>query len=208
VDTKGESSVVVDLGANRTLGSGVAEIVTVDSADVVLVQNEIPLDASRAFAAGARRAGATVILNASPFTAACIQDIESDDYLIFNEVEFSQYLGIPVGSMMVEDIEAALAHQAGADMPNLIVTVGGKGVRARTKAHLHIVPGHIVTVVDTTGAGDCFCGSFAAALAAGIDPDHCLAFANAAAAISVQSLGAGPSMPSYQQTVAFLALRS
>lgn len=204
VDTKGESSVVVDLGANQILGPGVAEIAAIDSTDVVLVQNEIPLAASRAFAASGRRAGATVVLNASPFSPACIRDAQSGDYLIFNEVEFSQYLGIPVGTMSLADIEAALDRQADADMPHLIVTVGSEGVRARTGSQLHNVRGHTVEAVDTTGAGDCFCGSFAAALVAGMAPDRCLAFANAAAAISVQSPGAGPSMPSYEQTAAFL----
>ena len=205
VDSMGESSVVVDLGANRLLSSSVAEITTFAPNDVILIQNEIPLQASQAFAAKARQAGATVIVNASPFSPGCVEGTQAGDYLIFNEVEYAQYIECPVGSMTVADVESSLVRSVDTLQPNLIVTVGAQGVRAFTENQLRVVPGHQVNPVDTTGAGDCFCGSFSAALAQGMKPDQCLAFANAAAALSVQLFGAGPSMPSHGQTVSFLS---
>jgi ribokinase len=58
-----------------------------------------------------------------------------------------------------------------------------------------IVAGRTVKAVDTTGAGDCFVGAVAAQLAAGKPIRDALAYANAAASICVQRMGAAPSMP-------------
>ena len=66
------------------------------------------------------------------------------------------------------------------------------------------MPGRVVKALDTTGAGDCFVGALAAQLADGIDLRAALAFANAAASISVQRMGAGPSMPTAGEVVAVL----
>ena len=61
---------------------------------------------------------------------------------------------------------------------------------------LLIVPGHFVKAVDTTGAGDCFVGALAARLAQGVAVREALEYANKAASICVQRMGAAPSMPS------------
>ena len=66
------------------------------------------------------------------------------------------------------------------------------------------VPGRVVKAVDTTGAGDCFVGALAAQLADGATLRAALAFANAAASISVQRMGAGPSMPTAAEVAALL----
>jgi len=66
------------------------------------------------------------------------------------------------------------------------------------------VPGRAVKAVDTTGAGDCFVGALAAQLADGAPLRAALAFANAAASISVQRMGAGPSMPTAAEVAAVL----
>ena len=204
IDDEGESSVVVDLGANQALAADAGQGSNIGPGDILLVQNEISREASIGFATNARRVGATSLFNASPFTAECLHDLSAYDYLIVNEIEFSQIMCKPPGSMTVENIESALGHETDIPVPNIIVTVGVRGVRARMGGEVLIMDGYSVTAVDTTGAGDCFCGSFAAALAAGISPVRCLAFSNAAAAISVQSMGAGPSMPGYGHIVAFL----
>ena len=85
--------------------------------------------------------------------------------------------------------------------------IGAEGVVVREGERVTHIPGHRVTPVDATGAGDCFCGSFGAALAAGAAPTAAAEYANAAAAISVTHLGAGVSMPARAEVESFLASR-
>jgi len=77
----------------------------------------------------------------------------------------------------------------------VIATLGEQGALAIDSDGAHEIAGRKVTVVDTTGAGDCFVGALAAMLAAGTDRMVALDRANAAAALSVQRAGAAPSMP-------------
>jgi ribokinase len=65
-----------------------------------------------------------------------------------------------------------------------------------------------VTPVDTTGAGDCFVGALAARLAGGAAMRSALEYANAAASISVQRVGAGPSMPTVSEVEAVMTKSS
>src|SRR5699024_11870247 len=81
-------------------------------------------------------------------------------------------------------------------VPEAIITLGADGALhgARGAEPVH-VPARRVSPVDTTAAGDTFCGAFAVARAEGGSPERCLAFAQAASALSVQRNGAAPSMP-------------
>ena len=93
-------------------------------------------------------------------------------------------------------MEAARLLQAGTDMI-VCVTLGKRGVLALAGGEPLIVPGRAVKAVDTTGAGDCFVGAVAAQLAGGRCQSFTSAFdyANIAASICVQRMGAAPSMP-------------
>ena len=82
------------------------------------------------------------------------------------------------------------------------MTLGKRGVLALAGSEEFAVPGRAVKAVDTTGAGDCFVGALAAQLADGASLRAALAFANAAASISVQRMGAGPSMPTAAEVAA------
>jgi ribokinase len=75
------------------------------------------------------------------------------------------------------------------------VTLGKRGVLALVDGEALVVPGRAVQAVDTTGAGDCFVGALAAQLAQGTPLATALGFANLAASICVQRMGAAPSMP-------------
>ena len=86
----------------------------------------------------------------------------------------------------------------------VIVTLGSAGVATVRRDEAFLVEGRKVKAVDTTGAGDCFCGALAACLAANMDLREAVEHANAAAALSVQKAGAAPSMPSRREVEAFL----
>ncbi|MCW2195973.1 sugar/nucleoside kinase (ribokinase family) [Bradyrhizobium elkanii] len=79
------------------------------------------------------------------------------------------------------------------------VTLGKRGVLALVDNQPLLVPGREVKAVDTTGAGDCFVGALASQLAIGKPLGDALAYANAAASICVQRMGAAPSMPTAQE---------
>ena len=87
----------------------------------------------------------------------------------------------------------------------IIVTLGSKGVGYADNGEIHIVPGFKVEPVDTTGAGDTFNGAFATAIVNGKSLADALHYGNAAAALSIQRLGAQGGMPTKDEVAAFLA---
>jgi ribokinase len=101
-------------------------------------------------------------------------------------------------------IEAAGCLQSGSDKI-ICVTLGKRGVLALVYGEPLIIAGRTVRAVDTTGAGDCFVGAVAAQLAGGKTIADALVYANAAASISVQRMGAAPSMPTAAEVEAALS---
>ena len=172
VDEAGENSIVIVAGANAAVT--VADLAVLDSVgpgDVVLLQLEVPL---RVVAAAARRAsnrGARVVLNLAPYAAVPPDVVALADPLVVNENE----------ALMLADSEAMPA--------SLVVTFGAAGAAWDGDQ----VTGPVVDeseVLDTTGAGDAFCGALSAALAAGAGRSEALQAALAAGAESVRHFGA------------------
>jgi ribokinase len=127
------------------------------------------------------------------------------DILVLNETE----LGFLAGVELSESDEAARIIDVARklrtrDDQTICVTLGKRGVLALAGREELSVPGRAVKAIDTTGAGDCFVGALAAQLSEGVDLHAALAFANAAASISVQRMGAGPSMPTAAEVAAVL----
>ncbi len=100
-------------------------------------------------------------------------------------------------------IDAARSLRTGKDQI-VCVTLGKRGVVALVNDEPVIIPGRAVTAIDTTGAGDCFAGAVAAQLASGKTIYDALGYANAAASICVQRMGAAPSMPTAAEVAAVL----
>jgi ribokinase len=200
-----DNTIVVIPGANGLVGADDVEVVPLLAGDVAVSQFEIPLPAIAAFFRRARAAGATTLLNPAPAQAMSRELLALVDILVLNETE----LGFLAGSGLSESDEAtriiAVARrlQARADQ-TICVTLGKRGVRARAGREQIAVPGRAVKALDTTGAGDCFVGALAAQLADDVPLRAALAFANAAASISVQRMGAGPSMPTAAEVTAVL----
>lgn len=172
VSAAGENMIVVAGGVNRTLETPTS----LPSARVVLAQLETPVAATAAVFERARAACAITLLNAAPALPEGAALFPLADVVIVNEIECASY-------------GAALAGKP------LVVTRGAAGaavIDADGETH---VPGCAAKVVDTTGAGDCFCGVLAAELAAGADMLSAVAMANAAAARSTETAGAASSMP-------------
>ena len=114
---------------------------------------------------------------------------------MLNESELAELAGlraVPESEAACWRAMRAARHSA---RQTIILTRGSEGALALAAAGCWRVPGLAVAVADTTGAGDCFVGAFAAARARGKDLPEALAFANAAAALSVTRPGASAAMP-------------
>ncbi|GAA4701854.1 ribokinase [Promicromonospora umidemergens] len=200
VSPDGENAIVVAPGANSHVHIGGAQKDRIIAADVVLAQLEIPLDAVVA-AARARRDGALFVLNAAPSRELPDELWQQLDVLVVNEHEAADLVaGLPsaaddsgtADAATPEALAAALLRRVRA----VVVTLGGQGslVARRGVPTMHVLAAQ-VTAVDTTGAGDTYCGVLAAALARGADLVDAARLAGAAGALAVTRPGAQDAVP-------------
>jgi ribokinase len=200
-----DNTIVVVPGANALVSATDVTAPALAKGDIAVSQFEIPLPAIGAFFTQARAAGATTILNPAPAIEFSRKLLDLVDILILNETE----LGFLTRTELhdTEDharfIEAARSLPIGRDKI-VCVTLGQRGVLALVHDEPLIVAGRAVEAVDTTGAGDCFVGAVAAQLAGGKSIGDAIAYANAAASICVQRMGAAPSMPTEEEVEAIL----
>jgi ribokinase len=194
VDDAGENTIIVEAGANARLTSlNVTDRAAIADATVLLVQLEIPLSTVSEAVDAARSASTTVLLNAAP-----IRDLPDDllagvDVLIVNEHEEAKLRADRPGSELTSLV------------PVIVVTLGAAGAVLRRPDQDDVtLASPRVIAVDTTGAGDTFCGAFAAALAAGESLEDAMRYAVVAASISVERPGAVPSIPRRVEVLARL----
>ena len=201
VDPTGENAIVVAPGANALVGApSPDQHARIATADVVLAQLEIPLTAVIA-AAGARTPGAVFILNAAPSASLPAELWTLVDVLVVNEHEAAD-LATSIAEEPADSVQHAIEVLLGR-VPWVLVTLGSAGaVLARRGMPPVRVPAPAVSAVDTTAAGDTFCGVFAAALARGDDPVESVRLASAAASLAVQRPGAQASVPTADETKA------
>lgn len=186
VDAAGENAIVVAPGANDAVAVDAAARERLAAADVVLAQLEVPV-AAVVDAARARRPGAPLVLNAAPSRDLPDALWREVDVLVVNEHEARDLAG-----PQAPDPGRALLDR----VPAVVVTLGGAGsVVLRRGAPDVRVPGRRVAVVDTTGAGDTFCGVLAARLAGGADLADAARAAGVAAALAVTRHGAQEAVP-------------
>jgi ribokinase len=200
-----DNTIVVVPGANGLVTMEDVAAAALAKGDIAVSQFEIPMPAIAAFFSRARAAGATTILNSAPAREFGKELLALVDVLVLNESE----LGLLAKTTLHDGDDPARFVAAAKSLqvrPGQIVcvTLGKRGAVALVDAETIIVPGRAVKAVDTTGAGDCFVGALAAQLALGATVRDALGYANAAAAISVQRMGAAPSMPTAAEVVAAL----
>jgi ribokinase len=189
-DGSGENLIVVVPGANAELGPADVAVAAVRDARVVLLQLEVPLETVQAAAAVAT--GAVVLTPAPP------QPLPADllarvDVLVPNEHELVHLAGAPPGDRAPGEL-AALARRL--TDGTVVVTLGGRGALLVPDGGPALLqPPPPVRPVDTTGAGDAFCGALAVALAGGRAPAEAVATAVTAAALSTTGPGARGALP-------------
>jgi ribokinase len=197
--TRGENAIIVVPGACFTLTPAEVDAAAdaIGSAGVFLTQLELSIETVRRGLEIARAAGVTTILNPAPAPATPLPNdlIALSDYFVPNETEAALLADMPVES--IEQAERAADMLIGRGAKNVILTLGGRGslIRTRDGKSTPIPAVNAGPVVETTGAGDAFCGGFAAALAEGLGAAEAALFASACAGISVTRHGTAPSMP-------------
>jgi ribokinase len=195
VEESGRNGIVVVPGANGQLAPEDVDRhpAILAGTRVVALQLEIPLATVEHAARAARAQGKIVVLNPAPAQGLPPDLIACADFLVPNEVEAAMLTGVAVDS--VQGAIAAARRLRAQGARNVIITLGERGaVVATATGEQHYLASR-VEAVDTTGAGDAFIGGFCAALAKGRTVAEAVAFAQAAAAISVTRHGAQTSMP-------------
>ena len=195
VDEHAENCIVVASGANNDLTEADIEAVAGDirNCGILLLQLEIPVPSVVKAARIAHEAGATVVLNPAPACPLPDELFRYVDLFIPNETELSTFSGLPV-SDEASAAKAAAAMQA-KGVGKLIVTMGSKGSLICEGGEPVFVPARKVKAVDTTAAGDTFCGALCVALSEGRGLKEAAEFATAASALTVQKMGAQDSIP-------------
>ena len=203
IDADGDNSIVLVPQAN--MGLTVADIEqaseAIAAADVLLLQLEVPISASQRAAEIAKSNGASVVLNPAPAQELPDDFLAQVDILTPNEVETESLSGVRVSTET--DAKRAATVLLNKGLSAVILTLGERGSLLLTSDLTQQVPAYSVEVVDTTAAGDAFCGALATGLARGEHLADAVAFANAAGALAVTVLGAAPSMPTATQVEAF-----
>ena len=195
VSADGENMIVVISGANAALADAHVRPEALAAHSVFLTQLETPFAVTaKAFASPAARAGLT-ILNAAPAHPEGAALFPLMDAIVVNETELGQFAGLARAPEAMDDVAAAARRLISRPGQTVVATLGAVGAMAVTADDAFHVPGLPATVVDTTGAGDCFCGVLAAALSQGADLRGAMTAANAAASLSTETAGAAPSMP-------------
>jgi ribokinase len=180
VDARAENSIVVIPGANALTGVSVLPVGT-----VVLAQLEIPTATVVSAFRSARAAGTRTVLNPAPVPADGLsaEMLSLCDVVVPNEHEVE----------LLGGVEHLLASGVGA----VVVTRGAAGVSVieSSDAVVRSIEAFVVDPVDTTGAGDAFCGTLARELASGVDLFDAARTAAAAGALATTVAGAVPSLP-------------
>jgi ribokinase len=187
VNAEGENTIVVTPGANGAFTALTeAELATIQAADVLVCQLEIPVETVTQAASAAHAAGVRVLLNAAPARDLPDELLAAVDLLVVNEGEAQAIMG---GG---RDDPAALLDV----VPRAVVTLGDEGAWYVSRdGEGTRVPAFKVDTVDSTAAGDAFTGALAVAWGEGRDLVDAVRWASAAGAACVRRLGASVSLP-------------
>ena len=201
-----DNTIVVIPGANALVSAADVEAPALAKGDIAVSQFEIPLPAVSAFFKRARAAGATTILNPAPAVEFDAEMLDLVDILILNESELSFLAKTELRDTddYTRFIEAIRSLQT-SKHKTICMTLGKRGMLALIDGQSHVDLGRAVKAIDTTGAGDCFVGAVAALLADGQPLRSALGYANIAASICVQRMGAAPSMPTMAEVEAVIS---
>lgn len=195
VDSFGENSIIVAPGASRSLSPEDIDKAEekIKEADIFLMQLEVPIPTAKYAAAMAFKYGKKVILNPAPASTLSDSFLKYVHTILPNRIEAEMLSGIKVTDLESARRAATAIGEKGIE--SVVFTLGKDGAYVKEKDTYTMIPGREVETVDTTGAGDVFCGAFGVYLAEGHSLTESVEFANAAAALAVTRIGAQSAIP-------------
>ena len=205
---KGDNYLSVAPGANYRLTPDYIDKAAKAIAEsyIIIIQNEILPETIKYIIDKASSLGKEILYNFAP--AKPIMDIEwgKITYLAVNETEAEFLSGHKVETD--DEIRTAARLLAGKGVANVIITLGERGSYIHSGNLKMMLPAFKVNAIDTTAAGDIYCGTLAVALTEGKSLEEAVSFAGAASAISVTRIGAQPSAPLRKEIDEFIRLNS
>ena len=200
VDDEGRNAITVAAGANAAVEGRHIEKLGMTARDILVLQREVPDEEGETAARAAKACGARIILNLAPSGPAAESYLALIDILIANESEatdLAAHLAIDAdGTNAYAALAAYLRRRFDLDM---VVTLGAEGAIGWSGGIEHRASAPSVTVIDTTGAGDTFVGTFAAALSEGKDFSEAMRIGVAAGSLACTRRGAQPSIPTREE---------
>jgi len=199
VDAMGENCIVVASGANSHLKPVDIDkaLKAIESADIILMQLEIPIETVEYVAELSASKGKKVILNPAPAQALSLSLLQHIDIIVPNKNEAEILSGIKVSDAKSAKRAADIIAKKGVN--NVVITLGSQGAVILEKNIYHVVPAYVVEAIDTTAAGDTFCGALCVGLANGKSLLDAVKLAVKASAITVTRMGAQSSLPYYSE---------
>jgi ribokinase len=165
----------------------------IDEAAMIIMQYEIPAETIKYVFNIAEEKKIPVLWNFAPAREFDLTYLAKTSILVVNETEAEFLSGLPVETNMEVEVAADKLHAMGAKL--VIITLGKRGSFALSENEKMYMKAFNVEVVDTTSAGDVFCGTLAVAIVEGKNLEESLRFASAASALCVTKMGAQPSAP-------------
>jgi ribokinase len=195
VDSQGENCIVVASGANAYLTPSDIDkaSVEIENSDLVLMQLEIPIETVEYVASMASKKGIKVILNPAPARALSDNLLKNLYIIIPNKSEAEILSGIKVSDIESAKQAADIISAKGVDI--VVITLGSQGALIKEYNEFLFVEAFKVDALDTTAAGDTFCGAFCVGLSEGRSIPDAVKLAARAAAITVTRMGAQASIP-------------
>jgi ribokinase len=207
VDEKGNNIIAVASGADfRCCREDIDRAEkTIKSSDAVLIQLEIPLSVVEHAVDMAFREDVKVILNPSPAHQLPIELLRRVHVLTPNEKEAELLSGCKVTSIKTAKNAAKKIRESGVE--NVIITLGKNGAVMSTEEETVHVRGIEVNAIDTTGAGDAFCGTLAVTISSGKGLKEALMYSNCAGALATTKMGAQEALPTTSELESFMRNR-
>lgn len=214
VDAKGENTIIISAGANATLLPTHMDPAVFADAAVVCLCLEVAPETVLAAATAGHDAGATVLLNLSPYAPITEELAQLVDVLLVNVHEASEFLdgfAMPASDAPAEAWHGAVARFAARGLSKVLVTLGAAGsvvldsTNSSAASPAVLIAPTKVDAVDTTGAGDAFTGAVAARLAAGDSLVDAARQASVAAALATTKRGTQAAYPHLEELTALIS---
>ena len=200
LDKSGQNSILVDAGANATVDAEQIKKAseTIKNSDYIIAQFETPIPATIEAFKIAKKNGVTTILNPAPASEVSDELLSVTDIIAPNETESAAITGIEVDNE--ENMLKTADYFRNKGVKMTLITLGERGVFYCDGNRHGLVPAHIVKAVDTTGAGDTFIGAMSSVLKPDMSNiDEAIDYGQKASSITVQNLGAMPSIPTKEK---------